>query len=427
MKPAPGHHAVHDPDLGLDLDKPVELTVDSADPHIHVAAGPGAARPGHLLPLSPDFWSVTPRWAVRRRLPDGSVSDVVGHVLLADPRGVVLLPQDGPAVRIDGADLLARRVVPPRAARPASSAQAIDLTAARGWPGTAVWRLGGWLLRAGGGYSNRANSCLVHGDPGVPVAEALRIVADHYSGQRLTPVLALAHDIGRPPDHDAAAVESAADATGWQPYGATILFTADLRRLPKGAVATGGSAPDADDAHRPSPADGARWTELPEPDWLRTLHQGEALSHPEAEAVITSTPARYLTLRDHAGQVNAIGRLVRSDDWAGLSCIEVDGRRRGRGLGRLVTTVLLDRASREGARFAYVQVGATNTAAAGLYLSMGLTPHHTYHYRRLVALSQARQSIATSASAVAAGSTALHGASKGSGGGVPPQAGHSGL
>ena len=42
----------------------------------------------------------------------------------------------------------------------------LERVAARGWPGLEQDTLGEWLLRAGGGFTGRANSVLVVGDPG---------------------------------------------------------------------------------------------------------------------------------------------------------------------------------------------------------------------------------------------------------------------
>ncbi|GAB94539.1 GNAT superfamily N-acetyltransferase [Kineosphaera limosa] len=330
-----------------------------------------------MVRLTRDFWTATPRWSLRRRLPDGRASDVVGHVLVADESGVVLLPEDGPAVRVDRADVVAHRVVPPRAVRPASSPEALERIAARGWPGLALWRLGGWLLRSGGGYSNRANSVLVAGDPGLPIAAALEVVADHYAQLGRPAIMQLPHAIDAPrvgQDDPTADVAAAAVAAGWQPYSQTRVLTADLRRLRPEVAAPGIDAP------------AATWSDAPDDAWLHGLHGGQASTDEVARAVITSAPAEYLTLRDTGDDPVAIGRLVHTDDWAGLSCIEVAPEQRGRGLGRHITELMLARARTAvtPARFAYLQVEVDNAPALALYNSLGFTDHHDYHYCRLM-------------------------------------------
>lgn len=335
-----------------------------------------APAPGGLLALPGDFWETTPRWSLRRRLADGSQTDVVGHVLRSDSDGVVLLPPDGPAVVVAASDVVARRVIPPRPVRPASAPEALEVLAARGWPGTRLYRLGGWLLRVGGGWTKRANSCLVAGGPGLPVEAAIELVAGVYAGWGLAPVLQLAHAVGA-----GSAVESAVSALGWEPVDPTLFLVADLRR----------SAPRTG-------VDGweFEWATEPTQAWAGIVRAGEVARVPAARAVLTSAAASYVTafepggsrasevsgVSGRSGGAVAAGRLVRTDDWAGLSCLEVVPHRRRQGLGEAVTRLLLQRARSSGARFAYLQVEAANTAAVELYRRLGFTVQHTYHYRR---------------------------------------------
>lgn len=327
-----------------------------------------APAPGGLLALPADFWETTPRWSLRRRLADGSQTDVVGHVLRSDSTGVVLLPPAGPAVVVAAGDVVARRVIPPRPVRPASSPEALEELAARGWPGTQLYRLGGWLLRVGGGWTKRANSCLVVGDPGLPVEAALELVAEVYAGWGLPPVLQLAHAVGA--GSSVESVESAAAGIGWESVDPTLFLVADLRQVP-----SAGGAPEAPDGVE------IAWAGEPDGPWAGVVRGGDVARQPAAVPVLTSAPATYVTALE-AGEAVAAGRLVRTDDWAGLSCLEVVPHRRRQGLGEAVTRLLLQRARSCGARFAYLQVEAANTAAVELYRRLGFTVQHTYHYRR---------------------------------------------
>lgn len=331
------------------------------------SGGPGPAGPasGGLLALPADFWESTPRWSLRRRLADGSQTDVVGHVLRSDSTGVVLLPPDGPAVSVARGDVVARRVIPPRPVRPASSPEALEVLAARGWPGTSLYRLGGWLLRLGGGWTKRANSCLVAGDPGLPVPAALERVAEVYAGQGLAPVLHLAHAVGA-----GSPVEAVAAGLGWEPVDPTLFLVADLRRM----VSAGG-APDRFEGVE------IAWASKPVDAWAAIVRDGDVARQPAAVPVLTSADAVYATVFE-AGEPVAAGRLARTDDWAGLSCLEVVPHRRRRGLGQAVTRLLLQRARADGARFAYLQVEAANAPARQLYRGLGFAVQHTYHYRR---------------------------------------------
>ena len=349
-------------------------------------------------PIVPAPGPAVPREAVRRRLPDGMLGDVVGHVLRDDADALVLLPIDGPAMSIDPSEVFARRVVPPRVVRPASSAEAIERLTSAGWPGLPVSRLGGWTVREGLGWTGRANSCLVAGDPGMPVSDALALVAAHYERVGLPPRIQLTHPAGEPPDDAAAAVEEAVDAAGWEPYDLTHVLVTDLRRR----LDIGADEVEEPRAERTATIV-AQWSQEVSPPWAHIVRGGGIAAEPRALPVLTAVPAHYVLLHEpsqvteeepasegtHPGDAVAAGRLVLTQDWAGLSCIEVVPSRRGEGLGRAVTRAMLDEARRAGARFAYVQVEDGNPALA-LYRSLGFTPHHRYHYRILRRRDQER-------------------------------------
>src|ERR1700761_6250532 len=65
----------------------------------------------------------------------------------------------------------------------------LEHIAARHWRGTEEDRLGGWLLRAAGGFTGRANSALPLGDPGMPLDEALAAVTEWYRDRGLPPMI----------------------------------------------------------------------------------------------------------------------------------------------------------------------------------------------------------------------------------------------
>src|SRR5664280_3412096 len=58
----------------------------------------------------------------------------------------------------------------------------LERLAAHGWRGTSTHRLGEWLLRAGSGFTGRANSVLPLGSAGCGLDQAIAVVADFYAG-----------------------------------------------------------------------------------------------------------------------------------------------------------------------------------------------------------------------------------------------------
>src|SRR5580693_5239709 len=69
---------------------------------------------------------------------------------------------------------------------------AFERMSARHWRATEEARLGGWLLRAAGGFTGRANSALPLGDPGMPAERAVAEVEAWYSRRGLPPMVVIA-------------------------------------------------------------------------------------------------------------------------------------------------------------------------------------------------------------------------------------------
>lgn len=306
-----------------------------------------------------DLSNLGSRHAVRFTDDDGRLTDVTGRLLAAASSTIQVQPDDGPARLIERSRIVAARAIPPRPVRPSSSVEKVQRLALRGWPGTEVARLGGWVMRAGGGFTRRANSALPLGDPGMPLTDALGEVERFYLARNLEPAFQIPQALSESPD---AAVLGGL-LNGWRRDTPTFVMVADLRTmaLPE---------PDLDT----STAD------LPDDAWSSVYHyRGDPL--PDAgRRVLQAAPAAYLTLHRDGSPV-AIARLAMTDDWAGLTAVEVQPGSRGQGLGRTITTTALRHARDLGARFGYLQVVSNNHVALGLYRSLGFTLHHQYHYR----------------------------------------------
>ncbi|TDC62258.1 GNAT family N-acetyltransferase, cg3035/Rv0428c family, partial [Streptomyces hainanensis] len=103
------------------------------------------------------------------REPGARFTDTVGVLTSWAGGELSVTRRDGRTVRLAEADLVAGKVVPPTPARrrgvPAAGVRELTLVAARGWCGPDVEEVGGWLARACGGWTRRANSA-------VPLEEA---------------------------------------------------------------------------------------------------------------------------------------------------------------------------------------------------------------------------------------------------------------
>ncbi|MER6320776.1 GNAT family N-acetyltransferase [Streptomyces coelicoflavus] len=302
-----------------------------------------------------------------RRLSEPGVAgekftDTVG-VLTSWTDGVLLITRkSGECVRVAESALVAGKVVPSAPARrrgPATSYEELARVAARAWRPVESERLGGWELRAAGGFTRRANSVLPLGDPGLPLDEALAAVRRWY-GERGLP----------------AYVQTATGAEGTQELLCAELERRGWVREVTAEVWTGGLAPVADLAE----GTGVVLSREADEAWL--ARYGRKGVSDVALRVLGSGPSVWFATVPGADDPAAIGRCVVDGRWASFAAVEVDPARRRRGLATAVMAALARRALDEGASAAWLQVETDNAAARALYARMGFAAHHAYHHYR---------------------------------------------
>ena len=300
------------------------------------------------------------RWVVRHRLPDGSATDVTGWVEQLAPGHVQLGTADGRRHVIERSAVLAARRAPAAAGGPPperTSAEELERLTVPGWLALAE-PLGEWTLRAGGGFTGRANSCHAVGDPGVEAAEAGQRIVAHAAAHGIEP-LACVVEGGEP--------EAALRSLGWQEaYVPTDVLAVRLADL------LGTAAPDprarvtldltvgwwnAYGQSRPNEAD---------PGLLRLILAG----HPPRAFGWTGEP-------DHP---SSIGRGHLNGDWLGYAALWTRPEHRRQGLATAVLSRLGHWAARHGARYAYLQVATANSEAHAAYTRLGFRRHHAYRY-----------------------------------------------
>ncbi|WP_436689838.1 MULTISPECIES: GNAT family N-acetyltransferase [unclassified Geodermatophilus] len=234
----------------------------------------------------------------------------------------------------------------------------LERIAARGWRGTEEAALGDWLLRAGGGFTGRANSVLVVGDPGLPLADAVDAVATWYRDRDLRPCAQL-------PGRQARAADAALAAAGWDRDEDVLVLTAPLTPPPDGGVPVA-LAPEPDDA------------------WLAGYHHRGRPLPPTARAVLTNADdVVFASVRLDPGPapLAAVARGVVTGDWLGVTAVTVAEEHRRRGLATAVMAALQRWAAERGAAWVYLQVTSSNAPARAFYRSAGFIEHHRYHYR----------------------------------------------
>jgi ribosomal protein S18 acetylase RimI-like enzyme len=235
----------------------------------------------------------------------------------------------------------------------------LERVAARGWQGRETGRLGDWLLRAGGGFTGRANSALVVGDAGTAPADAVDAVASWYDARGLQPCAQL-------PGRQARAADAAFAAAGWERDEDVLVLTAPVQ------------------VH---PADGVPVDLSPAPDeaWLSGYrYRGTELPAVAREVLTNAAEVVFASVRlDPApAPLAAVARGVLTDGWLGVTAVTVDERYRRRGLATAAMAALQRWAAEHGGHSVYLQVVVDNRPALALYRRTGFIEHHRYHYRR---------------------------------------------
>ncbi|MEU5691537.1 GNAT family N-acetyltransferase [Actinosynnema sp. NPDC020468] len=233
----------------------------------------------------------------------------------------------------------------------------LEQRCADAWPALVDEPLGGWRLRAAGGFTGRANSALTLGDPGLPVPQALDRVKLFAAAHGIAPC---AHVVVGAP------VEAAVADARWRvdvdhPGGAeSLVMTGTLRGFatPKDrAAAVAGT---------PSPG----WWELaaqanPTTAQRRVLGSGSRVGFGEVEreGVVVGAVRGAVV-----GEVLHVARLA----------VRPEARRGG--VARSLMGALATWGLEHGARVCALQVAEHNSPAVTLYRALGCAEHHRYRY-----------------------------------------------
>jgi GNAT superfamily N-acetyltransferase len=274
-------------------------------------------------------------------LPAGSVpplTDVIGHLEATGPT-LRVRTKRGDVVDVAAADVVAIKAL---AAAPLRTGDIRNLehAAALAWPGVEQQRLGGWLLRFGRGNTRRANSAV---PLDVPTDSDVSAIIDWYAARAVAPLIAAPDRLFRIPP-------------GVPIDAETLVMTSDVTAQHVSAVTI---------------------EARPDDEWLRLYRRDVPVD------VLTAVVDGELAFATSGGAAVGRGAVTESRDgtrWVGLSAVHVAETERLRGLARELCSALLAWGAQRGATRAYVQVLADNTAATGLYESMGFSVHHRSRY-----------------------------------------------
>jgi N-acetylglutamate synthase len=239
-----------------------------------------------------------------------------------------------------------------------SQVRRLEELAFAGWPALETRDVAGWRLRLSGGYTKRANSINALRQDAETDAATLDTLEGPYREHGQTPVWRLS-------PLAPAAVADVLSARGYRPIERSLVQVCPLRQ---------GVAPAPEVQIHAHPTE--RWLEAfgayspVRPEHRDTMRRMLAR---------IAAPAGF-ALVEEAGQPVAMAIGAVAGDHMGLFDVLVMPQGRRRGLARKVTESLYAWAWSHGARFAYLQVVATNAAALPLYAAQGFRTVYDYEY-----------------------------------------------
>ncbi|MBV2141893.1 GNAT family N-acetyltransferase [Falsochrobactrum sp. TDYN1] len=231
----------------------------------------------------------------------------------------------------------------------------------RAWPAACVEYDGAWAVRLTEGYSSRRLNSVNPLDPGDTRNIEARVerVAGRFQSFgrrpcfRLTPLAPVELD-------------AHLEAVGWKRFEESIVMTCDLQKLD---LAGAGDVVPLDDMERFADGSQAIHERAPE------LRSGFC----EILARIGPNKGMFVLERDGRAVSNAL--CVQDGEMAGLFDVGTLPAERRKGHGRAIIASALKWAKSEGAKTAWLQIGADNAAGIALYEAFGFQEAYRYAYR----------------------------------------------
>ena len=297
------------------------------------------------------------RLSIRLRDPEGGYRDVVGHLKTATS----LINRKGQEISFNPEEIFVWREIVERPTLAGKGAPLtlrvleLDQICNSTWPATENLENSGWLMRAAGGVTNRANSVLpliasLEAGPLKDFSEKLAIVQEFYRHRNLPTIFQVT-------------------LPTWQVLYEKLLSIGAVETLRGNTMVTDLTS---DKQKIPTGIDIVKSNQL-STDWL------EVHPTPGIEKILLGCTATYLTVVKD-GHTVAACRIALANEWSSITRVYVHQEFRGQGLGKAIVAAALEASFEQGATKAVLQVEASNAIAIGVYESLGFNFHHEYSY-----------------------------------------------
>ncbi|WP_235425964.1 GNAT family N-acetyltransferase [Clavibacter michiganensis] len=255
---------------------------------------------------------------------------------------------------------------------PRAAAALLDRLADRGWPAEHRERHGGWILRAAGGVTKRANSALPAGP--VDDVDAALDAVEAFARVHVMPACVQVSPASEPADLPASLA-----ARGYVADARTLVQVADADAVARRLGEARGVDPALEVAVADTPDDA--WLDA----WWSVDGRGGSAERAVARRILAGGPAAYAAVRERAadgsaGRVLATARLAHVDGWGGLFAVATRPEARRRGLSRAAMAAAVDAGRDRGITALWLQVVEGNEGARALYAGLGFRSASRYEY-----------------------------------------------
>ena len=296
-----------------------------------------------------------------RHMAGTDLTDVLGHLISWSqdwPDGVIeIRKKDDSIIKIVSGNIIAAKVIEPEIG-------ALDLAreSEKTWVPKEKENLGDWVLRFSGNESARANSCRLDGRPENSVDESLTKIIDWYKSRKAAAIVQSpwpgAFDESLKRNNFMEIVRAYYMISATQQFFETeVIIEKDLTDL-----------------------------------WLETAMNSDARTpRLSKELLVSGNLVRFASIMNKDKKIIATGRIAASSDLAMATTVWVEASLRGTGLAKKIMKALSNEMFNEGHKHIVLQVLKSNTAAIGLYESIGYKIHHEYAYYRHSRAEQANE------------------------------------
>jgi ribosomal protein S18 acetylase RimI-like enzyme len=232
------------------------------------------------------------------------------------------------------------------------------------WPALEEEWLNGWLLRAGGGVTRRANSASPVDDHDSDLRMQVTRCEDWFAARSLPSIVRLS-PLADPE------VDRFLAAAGYQRDRGALIMTRPIAGFPRSGPAT------VSVDRKPC----QQWLDLMAKEPGRGGANREVLGR-MFRRVEGPAGFAHITVGD---RMHAIGLGVVADDHVALFMMQTEADQRRRGLAKAIAAALAEWGATMGVSNAFLQVHPANTPAIALYGSLGFEERYEYWYRQRLA------------------------------------------